>query len=53
MEAAGARAGLGLGAVTCVVVALAGFVALRRLPGERAVGSARAQVGAASVAVEA
>ncbi len=30
MAAAGARAGLGLGAVTCVVVAVAGLLALRR-----------------------
>jgi MFS family permease len=52
MEAAGARAGLGLGAVTCVVVALAGLAALRRLPGERASARARAPRGATSVAVE-
>jgi MFS family permease len=51
MEALGARAGLGLGAVTCGAVALAGFAALRRLPGGVA-GRARATVGAASVAVE-
>ena len=31
MEGFGARAGLGLGAVTCLVVALVGLVALRRL----------------------
>ena len=33
MAAAGARAGLGLGALTCFVVALLGFAALRRLGG--------------------
>jgi MFS family permease len=33
MEALGARAGLGVGAVTCIVVALVGVAALRRLPG--------------------
>jgi MFS family permease len=32
MEALGARAGLGLGAITCIVVALAGVGAIRRLP---------------------
>jgi MFS family permease len=32
MAAAGARAGLGIGAVTCFVVALAGLAALRGLP---------------------
>ena len=32
MEVAGARAGLGLGAITCIVVALAGMAAMRRLP---------------------
>jgi hypothetical protein len=31
MAAAGARAGLGLGGVTCLLVALLGFFALRRL----------------------
>ncbi len=35
MAAGGARAGLGVGAITCLVVALAGLVALRGLPGER------------------
>lgn len=33
MAAAGARAGLGLGAVTCLLVAVLGLVALRRLGG--------------------
>ena len=35
MAAAGARAGLGLGAITCFVVALAGLAALRGLPARR------------------
>jgi MFS family permease len=52
MEGLGARAGLGLGAVTCVAVALAGFAALRRLPGERSAVRPRAPVAAASVAVD-
>ncbi|MBV9474274.1 MAG: hypothetical protein JO206_15005, partial [Solirubrobacterales bacterium] len=33
MAVAGARAGLGVGAVTCFVVALAGLIALRSVPG--------------------
>jgi MFS family permease len=33
MAAVGARAGLGVGAVTCIVVAFAGLLALRRVPG--------------------
>jgi MFS family permease len=33
MGALGARAGLGLGAVACLAVALAGLIALRRVPG--------------------
>jgi MFS family permease len=33
MAALGARAGLGIGAVTCIVVAFAGVLALRRVPG--------------------
>jgi MFS family permease len=33
MAALGARAGLGIGAVTCIAVALAGMAALRRVPG--------------------
>ena len=32
MEVLGARAGLGIGAVTCIVVAAAGLLALRRVP---------------------
>jgi MFS family permease len=51
METAGARAGLELGAMTCVAVALAGFVALRRLPGARAITRGREQVAGASIAV--
>jgi hypothetical protein len=43
MAAFGARAGLGLGAVTCIAVALAGLVALRRLPSGRR-GGARTPV---------
>jgi MFS family permease len=39
MEAFGARAGLGLGAVTCVAVALAGLVAVRRLGSGRSGGA--------------
>ena len=35
MAVAGARAGLGLGAITCLVVASAGLVALRRASGRR------------------
>ncbi len=53
MEALGARAGLGLGAVTCFVVALCGFIALVRLPGTRRPGRARAELSVAgSVAGE-
>jgi MFS family permease len=33
MAALGARAGLGIGAVTCIIVAFAGLLALRRVPG--------------------
>ena len=33
MAVAGARAGLGLGAITCLLVGLVGWLALRRLPG--------------------
>jgi len=36
MAVLGARAGLGLGAVTCLVVALGGLLVLRRPPGARA-----------------
>jgi len=42
MAVAGARAGLGLGAVTCLLVALGGWIALRRLPEAR---RARARAG--------
>jgi len=35
MAVAGARAGLGLGAVTCLLVAFGGWIALRRLPEAR------------------
>lgn len=42
MAAAGARAGLGVGALTCVLVALLGLLALRRLAsGRAAAGAAR------------
>ena len=44
MAVAGARAGLGLGAVTCFVVALAGLAALRGLPLRRQERRARAEV---------
>jgi MFS family permease len=33
MAVLGARAGLGIGAVTCILVGLAGLAALRRVPG--------------------
>jgi hypothetical protein len=33
MAMAGARAGLGLGAITCLVVALGGLLTLRRIRG--------------------
>jgi MFS family permease len=39
MAVAGARAGLGLGAITCLLVAVGGWLSLRGLPGRRA-GSA-------------
>jgi MFS family permease len=39
MEAFGARAGLGLGALTCIAVALTGLLALRRLPSGRRDGA--------------
>jgi hypothetical protein len=45
MAGFGARAGLGVGALTCVLVALAGWLALRRLPGARA-GRSRAPLSA-------
>ncbi|MGO9497040.1 MAG: MFS transporter [Solirubrobacteraceae bacterium] len=43
----GARAGLGLGAVTCFVVALAGLVALRGLPRRRQARRTRPEVSVA------
>ena len=43
MAQAGARAGLGLGGVTCLLVALLGLIALRRLGG----GTLRSRFGAA------
>ena len=48
MAAIGARAGLGIGAVTCFVVALAGLAALGGLPRRRENVSARAEVSVAS-----
>jgi MFS family permease len=45
MEAMGARAGVGLGAVTCLAVAVTGAIMLRRRAGDRASGS-RARVEA-------
>jgi MFS family permease len=45
MELMGARAGLGLGAITCAVVALGGFAALRRLSGVGAAGAVAAVEG--------
>ena len=44
MAVAGARAGLGIGAVTCFVVALAGLAALRGLPRRRRARRARPEV---------
>ena len=41
MGVLGARAGLGIGALTCILVALAGLVALRRLPGRPGASSGR------------
>jgi MFS family permease len=41
MAVAGARAGLGVGAITCLLVALAGWLSLRRLPDRRAKGTTR------------
>jgi MFS family permease len=46
MAVLGARAGLGIGAVTCIAVAVAGMVALRRVPGaplRAALGSRRGE----------
>jgi MFS family permease len=51
MAVLGARAGLGLGAVTCLVVAVAGLVAMRRLSDTRA-DPASGRVGARGVAAE-
>jgi len=51
MGALGARAGLGLGAITCLLVALGGLLALRRLPARsaaRATTVAGRPVGGAS-----
>jgi MFS family permease len=48
MAVAGARAGLGIGAITCFVVALAGLVALRGLPRRRRELRARREVTVAS-----
>ncbi len=41
MDVAGARAGLGVGAITCLVVAAGGLLALRRLADRRAVRARR------------
>jgi MFS family permease len=49
MAVAGARAGLGIGAVTCLLVGLAGWLSLRRLTGRRA--DAGRSVGARSTVV--
>jgi len=51
MAVLGARAGLGLGALTCLIVALAGFAALRRLTGPTVTRKA-APVGARGLATE-
>ncbi|HUE26941.1 MAG TPA: MFS transporter [Solirubrobacteraceae bacterium] len=48
MAMLGARAGLGIGAVTCILVALAGMAALRRAP-DRAVPVGRANAATLSV----
>ena len=50
-ESLGARAGLGLGAVTCLAVAAAGFAALRRPPA-KAARRRRSKLSADRVAVE-
>ncbi len=49
MAVAGARAGLGIGAVTCLLVGLAGWLSLRRLTGRRA--DAGRSLGARSTVV--
>jgi MFS family permease len=46
MAVAGARAGLGLGAITCLLVAVVGWLSLRRLPSRRV--DAGASLGARS-----
>jgi MFS family permease len=48
MALAGARAGLGIGAITCFVVALAGLAAARDLPRRRRELGARPEVSVAS-----
>ncbi len=48
MAVSGARAGLGIGAVTCFVVALAGFAALRGLPRRGRKVHARPEVSVAA-----
>jgi hypothetical protein len=47
MAVAGARAGLGLGAVTILVVALGGLIALRSVPGRIRVRRTRTEVSVA------
>jgi MFS family permease len=47
MAVAGARAGLGIGAITCFVVAMAGLAALGGLPRRRENVAARAEIGVA------
>jgi MFS family permease len=44
MGVLGARAGLGIGAITCIVVAAAGLAALRRLPARAPAGTVRTPV---------
>jgi MFS family permease len=41
MAVAGARAGLGLGAITCLLVAAGGWLSLRGLPGRRTGGATK------------
>jgi MFS family permease len=41
MGVLGARAGLGIGSVTCILVAIAGLLALRRLPARASAGASR------------
>ncbi len=48
MAVAGARAGLGIGAITCFIVALAGLAALGGLPRRRENVRTRGEVGVAS-----